>query len=106
LRCQEIQNKSNICVIYPAQSIPFPAIANRCNPRRYLDITFHHITSQLSALVSALALALLAVSLAGIARRSRSVDSHNVQQLQQAQVAQVAKPQGGQSHPITVEREM
>jgi len=64
-----------------------------------VDITFHHIPSQLSAL----ALALLAVSLA---RRFRSVDSHNVQQPQQAQVAQVAKPQGGQSRPITVEREM
>jgi hypothetical protein len=58
-----------------------------------VDITFHHITSQFSALASAL-LADLGVA--------RSVGSHNVQQLQQAQMTQMAKPWGRQSHPITI----
>jgi hypothetical protein len=29
-----LQNSSYFCTIYPACSIPFPAIASRCNPRR------------------------------------------------------------------------
>ena len=111
---------ADICTIYPALDIPFPAIASRCNPRhwRRYHISLCHITilgvgrlgvarrslaflgdidahksrcSQISALLAALLAGFAAlVALAG-------VGSHNVQQ----QLAQVAEPWGGPLHPIT-----
>src|SRR5436853_4315044 len=100
---------------------PLPAVATHGID---VDITFHYVTSQFSALAGSALLgvarrslaflgdidthksrcsqisALLAALLAGFAAlvALAGVGSHNVQQ----QLAQVAEPWGGPLHPITV----
>src|SRR6266516_1833982 len=73
-----------------------------------VDITFHHIKSQFSMLISALLSVVWRCSQISLLVAYLSVGSHNVQPStainhnKQQQQAQVAKPQGRQSHPITL----
>ena len=109
---------ADICAIYPALDIPFPAIASRCNPRhwRRYHISLCHIT------ILGVWQARRCSAFLGVSRQYRwseistftnlTITRRHCSQVSQRwqphavihgyQQAQVAKPWGRRSHPITL----